>query len=82
MIAAIRHMEFVMVRPWTDVKGWPDEEIQDLFEYISDLFEESYQQTKYFRQVVNPTQDNNLERLSQSYPQIFRIDNASVSDIV
>ena len=82
MIASIRHMEFVMVRPWTDVKGWPDEEIQDLFEYISDLFEESYQQAPHYGQVIKPSNDNISGHLSQSYPQNLPIDNASVSDIV
>jgi len=42
----VRLMEVHLMRDWIDVKGWPDCEIFDLFDYISDLFFDRYPQGK------------------------------------
>ena len=42
----VRFMEIQLMRDWIDVKGWPDCEIFDLYDYISELFFESYPQAK------------------------------------
>lgn len=46
VMTEVRLMEIQLMRDWIDVKGWPDCEIFDLYDYISELFFESYPQAK------------------------------------